>query len=158
MSGGGNDLNKNGCASTTCMIFSVINLICKLIPIGCLGYLIVIAFDNYSPDLAQYLAMWLCVLLPLLWGLYIGIFGIKVSNSQETWENGRSLFKTLFFLMILGQIIIQLVLFYIASQCRGYGCLIFIYIFPAFWLDIVLQLANGIPIFYIWKDFKIAYE
>ena len=159
---GEKDENKNQCASMTCVIFAVLNLICKLIPIVCLGYLLMSLFQNGHPNLElkrilEILGMFACLLIPLAWGLYFGIFGIKVSKSRAIWESGKGLFKTLFWMMIIGQVVLQLILFLIANDCRGYGCMIFIYIFPAYWIDIILQLANAIPIFHIWK-LKMAVE
>ena len=163
MSGGGiNEDVKRECASRTCRTFAIINLICKILPAICAVWLFLMLFGGGTSrdvDYLYYLGFWGCVALPLLWGIYLSRFGLQVSKTRNAWDEGKSSFIRAFWLMLLGELAIHAFLYYYVTYgCLESGCFLFFYLFPFYWLDILLQLGTAIPIFFIWKQSKLLIE
>ena len=147
---------KSKCGSFTYTI-SIFNLVCRIIPISSISYLL---WEWGSPPIwiPSILFLFVCLLMPLVWGIYFGYFGLKVAHQLVHLFSGKNLFKVMFFFMIILGITSQVYILDIAVGIANPSGRIFVYIWYAYWFDVIIQFANSIPIFFLWKCSKIAIE
>ena len=143
MSGGGTITSKGG-AKISLYIFAGLNISIRALLV------LFILFESY--ELVGTLIWLLAGAIPIAWGIYFSIFGLRAAQNFDYYENGKQLFNIIYYIIIIILIVANILGLMAVFTCSGYGCMGIVFILPPLWIDLTLQLGIGISIFKLYKD------